>query len=259
MLADFRFAFRTLAKSPGFTAVALLTLALGIGVNTSMYTLVDVLLFRSAPFPRPGPDGLRPGHHRQGPARRLRLRRSRRDARAGGGPARRSSPSRPLPAGTTPSSNPAGPPSACMLDRCDRGFLHHLRRATHARADVHRGGGGAGAQPGRRPELRPLAVPLRRRPRYHRPHDPPQCRAGHGDRRDAGLVHLPAVLGQDRPLAPDHHPAAGEGRPQQPFLRRGRPPARRASPARRPRRSSQPLLARWAHDNPSRNTGRGVR
>ena len=53
MLSDFRFAVRNLAKSPGFTAVALLTLALGIGVNTSMYTLVDVLLFRSAPFPDP--------------------------------------------------------------------------------------------------------------------------------------------------------------------------------------------------------------
>ena len=48
---DLRHAFRSLAKSPGFTAVVLFTLALGIGVNTSMYTLVDALLFRSAPFP----------------------------------------------------------------------------------------------------------------------------------------------------------------------------------------------------------------
>jgi predicted permease len=53
MIADLNFAFRTLIKSPGFTIVALLTLALGIGVNTSMYTLVDVLLFRNAPFPEP--------------------------------------------------------------------------------------------------------------------------------------------------------------------------------------------------------------
>ena len=48
-----RFALRQLIKTPGFTIVALITLALGIGVNTSMYTLVDVLLFRSAPFPEP--------------------------------------------------------------------------------------------------------------------------------------------------------------------------------------------------------------
>ena len=51
MLSDLRHAFRSLAKAPGFTAVVLLTLALGIGVNTSMYTLVDTLFFRSVPFP----------------------------------------------------------------------------------------------------------------------------------------------------------------------------------------------------------------
>jgi len=51
MFSSVKFAIRQLAKAPGFTTVALVTLALGIGVNTSMYTLMDVLLFRSAPFP----------------------------------------------------------------------------------------------------------------------------------------------------------------------------------------------------------------
>jgi putative ABC transport system permease protein len=46
-------AVRTLLKAPAFTSVAFVTLALGIGVNTSMYTLMDVLLFRAAPFPEP--------------------------------------------------------------------------------------------------------------------------------------------------------------------------------------------------------------
>lgn len=50
---NLRFAFRQLIKTPGFTLVALVTLALGIGVNTSMYTLVDVLLLRSVPFAEP--------------------------------------------------------------------------------------------------------------------------------------------------------------------------------------------------------------
>jgi putative ABC transport system permease protein len=50
-MTSIRIAIRTLAKSPGFTLVSLVTLALGIGVNTAMYTLVDTLLFRSAPYP----------------------------------------------------------------------------------------------------------------------------------------------------------------------------------------------------------------
>jgi hypothetical protein len=48
---DLRFAFRQLLKNPGFTAVAVVTLALGIGVNTSMFTGVHVLLMPGLPYP----------------------------------------------------------------------------------------------------------------------------------------------------------------------------------------------------------------
>ena len=50
-----KFALRSLLKSPGYTVIALVTLALGIGVNTSRFTLVDVLLLRAAPFPKVEP------------------------------------------------------------------------------------------------------------------------------------------------------------------------------------------------------------
>ena len=53
MLHEFRFAFRQLFKAPAFTAAAVIVLALGIGANTAIFSLVNAMLFQAPHYAKP--------------------------------------------------------------------------------------------------------------------------------------------------------------------------------------------------------------
>src|ERR1700689_4331737 len=53
MIQDVRTALRSVARNPGFSALVLVCLALGIGLNTAIFSVVDVLLVRPLPYPDP--------------------------------------------------------------------------------------------------------------------------------------------------------------------------------------------------------------
>ena len=204
---DVRYAFRSLRRTPGLTVVVVVTIALGIGMTTTPYSMLDALVFRPYPVPRPGEivtlvehDARRrvrrfllsrvPGHPR--PREELR-RRHRQFARQLRGIQRGSR------------RDAAGQGRHAGL----RQLLSSARRGADARPGLSRGGG-RGPGPRRRDGARARLLETRdgRRSVRRRKDGPAERNRLHRDRRGSRVLPGDADLLPPRLLHPPRHGAA---------------------------------------------------
>ena len=186
--ADIRYALRMLRSNPGFTAIAVAALALGIGANTAIFTVVNSVLLQPLPYPEPDRimqlgrlygdttseySELDSEVHGVAAERRLRVD----DAVSQGG------------AGVNIGAGDR--PEQAKALRCRRRYFRVFGVSPAIGRAVHRRGGPAERAVGRDPQLRPVAVPLRRRSRDPRARRCRRWQTRHRHRRPARRASCP--------------------------------------------------------------------
>ena len=183
---DLRYAVRTLRKSPGFTVVAALTLALGIGANTAIFSVVNAVILRPLPYPEPARlvelfgNVKRAKVERRGTSFADYL-----DWRAQS----KSFEDMALYIGNNFTLTGLDEPERIPGEFVGTGLLPAARDNAGVGTDVPSGRrSGAAARRGGGSERRPVEAALRRRPRRSGPHDPVGWPRIHRHRRHAAVV-----------------------------------------------------------------------
>ena len=185
---DLGYAARSLRRTPGFALTAVLVVALGVGANTAVFSLADFVFVRPLPYA----DADRLVKLWQGSGGSARTRSSPANYRDWKAMDDRRSPAWARTGVRAANLVGAGEPRRLETVRATPELLPLLGVAPLiGRVFTARG---RRDRTVRRPELRALAVAVRRRPRRDRHVRPARRRAAHGDRRDAGVVPVPEPL-----------------------------------------------------------------
>lgn len=190
MLQDLRFAFRMLAAHRWFSAAVIVTLALGIGINTTVFTLVNAVLFK--PVPIPGGERIVTLAHQNltKPGRESQSRVSWPDYLEYKARNRSFEGLEAVSRDQGIISEPGNPPERFSMARVSPGLFTLLRLPPDHGARVHPRRRAARRRSRRPSRPRGLAEPLRRCPRCRRPRGAHQWQACHHHRRDARRLQI---------------------------------------------------------------------